>query len=96
MNVIAVNWQYGADNVIYAKSAANTRVVGAIIGELLKNLHSAGQTSYSKIHLVGHSLGAHICGYAGAIVGGRIAKITGNIQKVLDSTIFLQSIHRYK
>ncbi|CAG2197168.1 Lipase member I,Lipase member H-A,Pancreatic triacylglycerol lipase,Lipase member H,Inactive pancreatic lipase-related protein 1,Lipase member H-B,Pancreatic lipase-related protein 2 [Mytilus edulis] len=77
MNVIAVNWQYGADNVIYAKSAANTRVVGAIIGELLKNLHSAGQTSYSKIHLVGHSLGAHICGYAGAIVGGRIAKITG-------------------
>ncbi|XP_063441860.1 pancreatic lipase-related protein 2-like [Mytilus trossulus] len=77
MNVIAVNWQYGADNLIYAKSAANTRVVGAIIGELLKNLHSAGLTSYSKIHLVGHSLGAHICGIAGAIVDGRIAKITG-------------------
>ncbi|XP_052066885.1 pancreatic triacylglycerol lipase-like [Mytilus californianus] len=77
LNVIAVNWEKGADNLIYAKAAANTRVVGAIIGELLKNLHSTGHSSYSKFHLVGHSLGAHISGYAGAIVDGRIAKITG-------------------
>lgn len=77
LNVIAVNWKKGADNINYAQSAANTRVVGATIGELLKNLHSTGHSSYSKFHLVGHSLGAHVSGYAGAIVDGEIAKITG-------------------
>ncbi|XP_076103997.1 pancreatic triacylglycerol lipase-like [Mytilus galloprovincialis] len=77
MNVIAVNWANGADNINYIQAAANTRVVGATIGELLKTLHSTGHSNYNKFHLVGHSLGSHISGYAGAYVHGAIAKITG-------------------
>lgn len=77
MNVIAVDWSKGADNINYIQAAANTRVVGATIGELLKTLHSTGHSNYNKIHLVGHSLGSHISGYAGAYVHGAVGKITG-------------------
>jgi hypothetical protein len=77
MNVIAVNWEHGADNINYIQAAANTRVVGATIGELIKSLHSTAHASYDKFHLVGHSLGSHISGYAGAYLHGAIGKITG-------------------
>jgi pancreatic triacylglycerol lipase len=48
MNVIAVNWEHGADNINYIQAAANTRVVGATIGELIKSLHSTAHASYDK------------------------------------------------
>ena len=38
------------------------------------------ETSFSSIHLMGHSLGAHVVGGAGAAVTlGRIPRITGYI-----------------
>ena len=37
------------------------------------------ETSFSSIHLMGHSLGAHVVGGAGAAVRlGRVPRITGN------------------
>ena len=76
VNVIAVNWEKGADSVNYQQSVANTRVVGALIGEFMKELHSATGASYSSMHLIGHSLGAHVAGYAGEWVPGT-GRITG-------------------
>ncbi|XP_033738724.1 inactive pancreatic lipase-related protein 1-like isoform X2 [Pecten maximus] len=76
VNVIVVDWSLGADNINYIQAAANTRVVGATIAKLLEMLHHATRLPYSKVHLIGHSLGSHIAGYAGRRVHG-IGRITG-------------------
>lgn len=64
-NVIIVDW--GGDELLtgsqtgYLTASANTRVVGDQIGELIKAL----PTARSRVHIVGHSLGSHVAGYAG-------------------------------
>lgn len=76
MNVVAVDWSKGADNINYIQAAANTRVVGATTASLIKELHNVAHLAYNKVHLVGHSLGSHISGYAGERVHG-VGRITG-------------------
>ena len=75
-NVIAVNWEAGADKTDYRQAAANARVVGAMIAEVMKSLRRVSNASYRRMHLIGHSLGAHVAGYAGERVPG-IGRITG-------------------
>ena len=76
VNVIAVNWEKGANSVDYRQSVSNARVVGALIGEFMKALQSSTGSPYSSMHLIGHSLGAHVAGYAGEWVPGT-GRITG-------------------
>ncbi|KAL3889390.1 hypothetical protein ACJMK2_001734 [Sinanodonta woodiana] len=65
-NVIVVDWNKGADQIIYAQAVANTRVVGALISQMMYTLDKvAGGNSLGRMHLIGHSLGAHVAGYAG-------------------------------
>ncbi|XP_063399722.1 pancreatic lipase-related protein 2-like [Mytilus trossulus] len=74
VNVIVVIWTRGAfDN--YNQAVANTRVVGAVTANMVKLIHSAGGVSYNDVHIVGHSLGAHVAGYVGETVP--IGRITG-------------------
>jgi len=84
-NIILVDWHQGATangwNMIpYFQSASNTRTVGAMIARLLQDLHELG-TDYKDIHLVGHSLGAQVVGYAGQEIqrleGTQLGRITG-------------------
>lgn len=63
LNVIIVDWGHGA-GIPYAQATANTRVVGALIAQLIKELTLVGP-SLADFHIIGHSLGAHIAGYAG-------------------------------
>jgi pimeloyl-ACP methyl ester carboxylesterase len=37
------------------------------------------QLDYSNVHLIGHSLGSHICGFAGERIPG-LGRITGKLQ----------------
>ncbi|KAK3098616.1 hypothetical protein FSP39_021249, partial [Pinctada imbricata] len=76
MNVIAVDWSQGADSINYYISSANTRVVGALMARMMSLLNEETQASYGDMHIVGHSLGAHIGGYAGAQTPG-LGRITG-------------------
>ncbi|PIK54970.1 putative pancreatic lipase-related protein 2 isoform X2 [Apostichopus japonicus] len=90
-NVILVDWGDGADLInlqriiadvtsiphSYAIARQNTRVVGRQIGELSKKLVSLAGSSYSSMHLIGHSLGAHTAGYAGEYLSGVYGRITG-------------------
>jgi pimeloyl-ACP methyl ester carboxylesterase len=62
--VIVVVWTRGAFGV-YTQAVANTRVVGAVIANMVNTLHSAAGVDFGNVHLVGHSLGAQVCGYAG-------------------------------
>ena len=75
VNVIVVVWAEGAkDN--YIRAVANTRVVGAVTANMIKLLQMSGGLTLENVHLVGHSLGAHVAGYVGEIIPD-IGRITG-------------------
>ena len=67
-NVICLNWRDGSFagrfGLRYEQATANTRLVGRLLGQFLLFLKNYGQ-SPDQFHLIGHSLGAHIAGYAG-------------------------------
>ncbi|XP_012252604.2 pancreatic lipase-related protein 2-like [Athalia rosae] len=75
-NVIFVDWSSAAGRE-YFVSAKSTRPVGEHLGKFLSFLESDGNTSLSSVHILGHSLGAQVAGFAGSTVSGRIGRITG-------------------
>jgi pancreatic triacylglycerol lipase len=75
VNVIAIVWTKGAYDG-YSQAVANTRVVGALLANMVNFLHNATNLDYGSVHLIGHSLGAHACGYAGERLPG-LGRITG-------------------
>lgn len=78
MNVITVDWRDIA-NKNYVTAKAGVPVVGKALGLFVDWLGSL-QTSYDQIHLVGFSLGAHVVGNAGRIIGPVVKRITGKIK----------------
>lgn len=74
-NVILVDWGNGS-GFPYNQATANTRVVGEEIAALITSLNRMFGTTNSKYHLIGHSLGAHIAGYAGSRLP-ELGRITG-------------------
>lgn len=76
-NVILVVWRNGAKHNFYPRSASNTRVMGALTGELMKYLSLRAGALLEDMWCVGHSLGAHTCGFAGKRTGGKLGRITG-------------------
>ena len=81
MNVIIVDWGHGAVPP-YTEAAANTRVVGAQVAKLISVIVSADQSGIDKFHLIGHSLGAHVAGYAGERLT-HLPRISGKITFIL-------------
>ncbi|XP_052739353.1 phospholipase A1 [Bicyclus anynana] len=85
-NVVLVDWQEEAKSgflgisVSYALFAVpNAKAVGQELGEALLTLSRAG-LNMSDVQLMGHSLGAHVMGYAGRWTRQRgqvVARITG-------------------
>ncbi|WAR23864.1 LIPR1-like protein [Mya arenaria] len=75
-NVVIVDWRYGAREYNYLQSVANIRVVGAQVAQLLEIFKRLYDTDFGRVHIIGHSLGAHAAGYAGEYVEG-IGRITG-------------------
>ncbi|KAK4886683.1 hypothetical protein RN001_002954 [Aquatica leii] len=77
-NVIQVDWSHLAfDN--YKISSQNTQIVGSSIGNLIITLHKLYKLSLNNVHLIGHSLGAHACGYAGKKVKLQLRERLGRI-----------------
>jgi len=79
VNVFVVIWSRGARG-IYHQAAGNTRIVGAQLSYLMEVLHAETTIPYSKFHLIGFSLGAHVSGYAGQYLkkkGIALGRISG-------------------
>ncbi|XP_035216470.1 pancreatic lipase-related protein 2-like [Stegodyphus dumicola] len=74
-NIIIVDWS-GGNLPPYYQATSNTRVVGAEIAFLLKALNNYKGIQPENCHIIGHSLGAHVAGYAGQILGN-LGRITG-------------------
>lgn len=83
INAIQVQWPQGAGSSIYWQSAANTKFVGRQVTMFLYYLAKLHSTSLkddkflANIHLVGHSLGAHIAGFVGRDLAGKVSRLTG-------------------
>ncbi|CAG9785427.1 unnamed protein product [Diatraea saccharalis] len=85
-NVILLDWEEEAKGGVlglplgYALSAVpNAKKIGQELGETLITMARSGM-NMSQIHLLGHSLGAHIMGYAGKRArenGHVVSRITG-------------------
>ncbi|XP_053394970.1 pancreatic triacylglycerol lipase-like [Mercenaria mercenaria] len=63
--VIVVDWSNGTVEPKYLQSVANTRVVGAVVAQLLKTLRDENGIDPTNMHIIGYGLGAHVAGYAG-------------------------------
>lgn len=76
--MIVVGWGILAADP-YPTAANNTRRVGEYLGVFLEFLCRESNLEYKDVHMCGHSLGAHVAGFAGAFLDGRIGRITGEL-----------------
>lgn len=74
-NVIAVDWSKG-NRYLYTQATANTQIVGAEIARFVNTMIDKHGASAADFHVIGHSLGSHIAGYAGERIN-RLGRITG-------------------
>ncbi|XP_075985087.1 pancreatic triacylglycerol lipase-like [Anticarsia gemmatalis] len=65
---------------LYLRSSTMVRFIGDALGEVIAGLTKGG-LNLSSVHLIGHSLGSHIAGFAGKTVyrltGQRVGRISG-------------------
>lgn len=76
VNVVVVDWRNG-NGMPYSQAVANTRIIGMMVGKFVEMVTNTTRSSLDSFHLIGHSLGAHIVGYAGKYLKGNVAHITG-------------------
>ncbi|XP_049303075.1 phospholipase A1 2 isoform X1 [Bactrocera dorsalis] len=82
VNVFAINWSDQADNIYYLEPARYTVQVGKAVAKLIDLLVEDKGAESKDIHLIGHSLGAHIMGYAGSYTRHRVGRITGKLCRI--------------
>lgn len=82
VNVFAINWSDQADNIYYLEPARYTVQVGKAVAKLIDLLVEDKGAEPKDIHLIGHSLGAHIMGYAGSYTKHRVGRITGKLGRI--------------
>ncbi|XP_018399013.1 PREDICTED: pancreatic lipase-related protein 2-like [Cyphomyrmex costatus] len=75
-NVICVDWFAGSTKE-YLTSVKLTHQVGEYVAAFIEFLGSETQVSFDDIHVVGHSLGAHVAGYIGNYISKKLGRITG-------------------
>lgn len=77
-NILILDWAIGASRQ-YPMSAANTEVIGRLLGITLAELMKRGLNP-KQVHLIGFSLGAHVSGVASEHLKPKnilIGRITG-------------------
>lgn len=75
-NICSVDWSRLALRE-YALAASKTDEVGNYLGAVIQNLIDQGIYTVDNVTLIGHSMGAHIVGYAGAFLKGQVPRIYG-------------------
>ncbi|XP_055944430.1 pancreatic triacylglycerol lipase-like [Argiope bruennichi] len=67
---------YLPPRILYQQSVADTRLIGVQLANVVTFLKEKLGVDLNKVHVIGHSLGAHTAGHAGELVPG-IGRITG-------------------
>ena len=74
----------------YASAVQNTPPTGAHIAELIEFLVAHTGAKLEDFHIIGHSLGGQVAGFAGkSITSGKVARITGMYCSVEENSIGL-------
>lgn len=76
VNLLVVDWQQGAFQ-LYDKSRSLVPFVGQRVAEILSLVLRAHAVDMADVHVIGHSLGAHIAGNVGRYFDGKLGRITG-------------------
>ncbi|XP_072496511.1 lipase member H isoform X2 [Notamacropus eugenii] len=76
MNVIVVDWNRGATNLIYNTASRHTWRVAEVLKETIDQMLASG-ASLDNVYMIGVSLGAHIAGFVGQMYDGKLGRITG-------------------
>ncbi|CAD5118551.1 DgyrCDS7239 [Dimorphilus gyrociliatus] len=75
-NVFVVDWP-GATDLVYFQAVANARLAGSCTGVFTKRLLDRFGGDIDTYHCVGHSLGAHVCGYYGDMMNYTYSLVLG-------------------
>lgn len=75
-NICVVDWQDWALSE-YSISAGKTEMVGNFLGDFIDRMITEKYFAIHDIRLIGHSMGAHIAGFAGQKMKGEIPLIVG-------------------
>lgn len=76
--MLTVDWRALSGNINYPLSVLMTSEIGSILAKVLSNIVRLGIVEPKNIHLIGHSLGAHIAGACGSLFdSNKIGRITG-------------------
>ncbi|XP_059473841.1 pancreatic triacylglycerol lipase-like [Neocloeon triangulifer] len=76
VNVICVDWSEPAQGPLYNEARANVDPTGAYVAQMHSYLASFGH-NVGNTHCIGHSLGAHVCGFSGKYATGTLGRVTG-------------------
>lgn len=88
-NVIAMDWSLGADSLNYALVVSRAGPTGRFLATFLDFLHENNFIEFSRVHVIGFSLGAHVVGHVGkAVTRGQIDTIIG-----LDPGMLIESTY---
>ncbi|CAN7993870.1 unnamed protein product [Ixodes hexagonus] len=97
-NVIIVEWSRGAATLNYVFAAGNSALVGRELSLLTQRLAETNGLNSSTVHCVGHSLGAHACGFFGrhfknktGLYIGRITALDAAGPLFRDTNVFVSS-----
>ncbi|XP_058462346.1 pancreatic triacylglycerol lipase-like [Malaya genurostris] len=74
-NLLVADWSSIA-GMAYSTARELVRPIGYRIGVILDEFMHRMSINYDQLHVVGHSLGAHVAGNVGKYFGGRLARIT--------------------
>lgn len=78
LNVIIADWSVYSDSSNYYSAKSKCSVAGTALGKLVDWMNTEVGLSFSTLFLIGHSLGAHVVGFAGkAVTKGRVHIIYG-------------------
>lgn len=78
--MITVDWGKVAESVLYNRARSGVTPVGEYTAKFVDFLVDEVGVSPDDIHLVGHSLGAHVCGVTGeSVMSGQLTRITGKL-----------------
>lgn len=77
-NVLFIDWSEGSRTINYFAAAGRVPTVGAFVASYLDFLHENALLNFSRLTVVGFSLGAHIAGTVGKNTRrGRVQYIVG-------------------
>lgn len=78
-------------------SSATEYLVPEIGYTLYRMLNNVLKVNLRQVHCVGHSLGSHICGYAGAASGGQFERCFGRfVYRICDKFSNSHSVYSSK